>query len=152
MKSIVEGTGSKGVIVSATGRSETFDYLSELGQLKLLSRLVRFGQVLSWQEYKVLLAIYDRTYAWRRSEAVIRDRDFLDGVPRGRTRFDAAPIGLSQVELSCALDELVQRGAIRRFGRPLPITYAINVDWQPSGFRHMWAVDEGDYRYRSVDE
>jgi hypothetical protein len=82
--------------VSELGRGLTFQYLNELGQLKLLSRLVRLGQCLSPEEYKALLFIYDRTYGWRRSEAVISDSQFLVGVVFDGG-LDAAPIGLTPV-------------------------------------------------------
>ncbi|MDR5727955.1 MAG: hypothetical protein RB191_11075 [Terriglobia bacterium] len=137
--------------MSGAGRELSFFYLSELGQLKLLTRLVRFGQILPPQEYKVLLAIFDRTYAWRKSEAVIPNDHFLHGVSGGRGELAAAPLGLSQRELERAIEGLVNVRAIRRFGTPEPITYSINLEWQPQGFRRMWEIAESDFCYRPDD-
>lgn len=134
-------------------RGETFYYLSERGQLKLCQRLIRLGMVLPQAQHRVLLAIYDRTFAWRKSEAVISDAHFLEGVRAGHNqRWDAAPIGLTRQELHDALDALADMGAIERSGPPRPITYSINVYWAPPGFRHMWEVNETDYLYQNVDD
>jgi hypothetical protein len=132
--------------MSGRGDDEPTWHLNTLGQLKLATRLIRYGQSLPPHEFKVLLYIFDRTFAWQRSIAVITNEQFQNGVPGGRGQLAALPIGLAPIDLLAAIEGLVERGAIFRDGRPLPVTYSINLEWEVAGVM-VWQISEQEFIY-----
>lgn len=128
-------------------RDERRTHLTALGLFKFATRLVRHGQSLSPNAFKVLFFIFDRTASYDFAFKRISDAQFLQGAFVGGDR-ETFSVGLNEAQLAVAIQELVDRRVIARTETPIGVYYEIFQDWTAEGLRPMWEIDENEDRYR----
>ena len=125
---------------------------SELGELKIYTRIVRSSLFLLEEERVVLLFILDRTIGWHKVWNTNSSGQFVGGVKRrrkGKRVVVASGTHLTSDQVNGALMRLLEREAIEieRFGKK--VAYKINEYWCHPDLQElgMWEVNESDFDY-----
>jgi len=112
---------------------------------KIITTLIRHGMCLPSSQFKVLMFVFDRTYAYNKPDDAIPYRHFLEGVT-SKGKLHSLPCGLSEPTLKKALRALVDIGILIRWKgtKWWGTSYEINTYWRHPSLPQMWATDYFD--------